>query len=90
MWPRSARVNGRKKQFAKGCRGLKGRTLGLLGMGNIGAEVAKRAQAFDMNVVAWDISLTPERAAHLGVTQADGPVRSRAASRCFQCAHCTQ
>ena len=63
-----------KKQFAKGCRGLKGRTLGLLGMGNIGAEVAKRAQAFDMNVVAWDISLTPERAVRLGISQADGPV----------------
>ncbi len=63
-----------KKQFAKGCRGLKGRTLGLLGMGNIGAEVAKRAQAFDMNVVAWDISLTPERAALLGIAQANGPV----------------
>ncbi len=63
-----------KKQFAKGSRGLKGRTLGLLGMGNIGAEVAKRAQAFDMNVVAWDISLTPERAAVLGIEQANGPV----------------
>ena len=63
-----------KKQFAKGCRGLKGRTLGLVGMGNIGAEVAKRAQAFEMKVVAWDIQLTPERAAQLGVQQADGPV----------------
>ena len=65
----------KKKTFAKGARGLKGRTLGLLGMGNIGAEVAKRAQAFHMNVVAWDISLTPERAAHLGVKQAEGPVQ---------------
>jgi len=63
----------KKKTFAKGSRGLKGRTLGLLGMGNIGAEVAKRAQAFQMDVVAWDISLTPDRAASLGVTQANGP-----------------
>ena len=64
----------KKKTFAKGARGLKGRTLGLLGMGNIGAEVAKRAQAFHMKVVAWDISLTAERAAHMGVKQAAGPV----------------
>jgi len=64
-----------KKGFTKGSRGLKGRTLGLLGMGNIGAEVAKRAQAFQMKVVAWDISLTPEKATRLGVTQLDGPVQ---------------
>jgi D-3-phosphoglycerate dehydrogenase len=65
----------KKKTFAKGTRGLKGRTLGLIGMGNIGTEVAQRAQAFDMNVVAWDISLTPDRAAQLGITQVDGPVK---------------
>ncbi len=65
----------KKKTFAKGTRGLKGRTLGLIGMGNIGTEVAQRAQAFDMKVVAWDISLTPERAAQLGISQADGPVQ---------------
>ena len=63
-----------KKGFSKGARGLKGRTLGLLGMGNIGAEVAKRALAFQMKVVAWDISLSPDRAAQLGVEQADGPI----------------
>jgi len=61
----------KKKVFAKGTRGLKGRTLGLIGMGNIGSEVARRAQAFDMRVVAWDISLTPERAERLGVEQVD-------------------
>lgn len=61
----------KKKVFAKGTRGLKGRTLGLIGMGNIGSEVARRAQAFDMSVVAWDISLTPERAVALGVRQAE-------------------
>ena len=65
----------KKKTFTKGTRGLKGRTLGLIGMGNIGTEVAQRAQAFDMKVVAWDISLSPERAAQLGITQADGPVQ---------------
>ena len=41
-------------------RRTEGRTLGLIGLGNIGAEVARRAQAFDMTVVAWDIALTPE------------------------------
>lgn len=61
----------KKKVFAKGTRGLKGRTLGLIGMGNIGSEVAHRAQAFDMKVIAWDISLTPERAERLGIEQKD-------------------
>jgi D-3-phosphoglycerate dehydrogenase len=64
----------KKGIFAKGTRGLKGRTLGLIGMGNIGAEVARRAAAFDMHVVAWDISLTPERARLLGIEQADSAV----------------
>jgi D-3-phosphoglycerate dehydrogenase len=64
----------KKKVFSKGTRGLKGRTLGLIGMGNIGSEVARRAQAFDMKVLAWDISLTSERAAILGIEQADSAV----------------
>jgi D-3-phosphoglycerate dehydrogenase len=41
-----------KKEFSK-ARGLFGRTIGLIGYGNIGAEVARRAQAFGMNVVVW-------------------------------------
>ena len=41
-----------KKEYSK-ARGLHGRTLGLLGFGNIGQEVAKRAQAFGMNLVIW-------------------------------------
>ena len=41
-----------KKQYSK-ARGLHGRTLGLLGFGNIGQEMAKRAQAFGMNLVIW-------------------------------------
>lgn len=47
--------------------GLKGRTLGLIGMGQIGCAVARRAQAFGMEVVAWSRSLTAEKAAELGV-----------------------
>jgi D-3-phosphoglycerate dehydrogenase len=55
-----------KKEFSK-ARGLFGRTLGLVGVGKIGAEMIPRAQAFGMRVIAWSRSLTPERAAELGV-----------------------
>jgi D-3-phosphoglycerate dehydrogenase len=41
-----------KKEFSKAA-GLQGRTLGLLGFGNIAQEVARRAQAFGMNLVIW-------------------------------------
>jgi D-3-phosphoglycerate dehydrogenase len=41
-----------KKEYSK-ARGLFGRTLGLLGYGNIGQEMAKRAHAFGMPVVVW-------------------------------------
>ncbi|HJT27627.1 MAG TPA: 3-phosphoglycerate dehydrogenase family protein [Pyrinomonadaceae bacterium] len=55
-----------KKEFSK-ARGLFGRTLGLVGVGKIGQEMIPRARAFGMPVVAWSRSLTPERAAELGV-----------------------
>lgn len=55
-----------KKEFSK-ARGLFGRTLGLVGLGKIGAEMIPRARAFGMPVVAWSRSLTPERAGELGV-----------------------
>ncbi len=42
--------------------GLKDKTLGLLGLGNIGSKVARVANAFDMNVIAWSQNLTAERA----------------------------
>jgi D-3-phosphoglycerate dehydrogenase len=41
-----------KKEYAQ-ARGLHGRTLGLLGFGHIGQEVAKRAHAFGMTLVVW-------------------------------------
>src|SRR5256885_15512093 len=41
-----------KKEYSK-ARGLYGRTLGLLGYGNIGQETAKRAHAFGMPIVVW-------------------------------------
>jgi D-3-phosphoglycerate dehydrogenase len=61
-----------KKEFSK-ARGLFGRTLGLIGVGKIGNEMISRARAFGMPVVAWSRSLTPERAAVLGVTYQDSP-----------------
>lgn len=43
-----------KKEFSK-ARGLKGSTLGIVGLGRIGMEVAKRALAFDMHVLWYDV-----------------------------------
>ena len=41
-----------KQEYAK-ARGLHGRTLGLLGFGNIGQELARRAQAFGLHLAIW-------------------------------------
>jgi len=46
---------------------LAGKTLGIVGLGRIGQEVAKRAKAFDMRIVGFDPFLSKERAAELGV-----------------------
>ncbi len=48
-------------------RALSDKTLGLVGLGNVGAEMAAVAKAFAMNVIAWSQNLTAERAAELGV-----------------------
>ncbi len=42
-----------KKEYSSKAMGLYGRTLGILGFGNIGQEMAKRALAFGMNLVIW-------------------------------------
>lgn len=47
---------------------LKGQTLGLIGLGEIGGRVARVALAFGMNVIAWSPHMTPERAAQHGAT----------------------
>ncbi len=61
--------NWNKKEFGK-AEGLKGRTLGVLGMGMIGRAVARLAQGIGMKVVAWSPSLTQQRADDLGVQYA--------------------
>jgi D-3-phosphoglycerate dehydrogenase len=61
-----------KKEFSK-ARGLYGRTLGLIGTGQIGQEMIPRARAFGMNVIAWSRSLTLERAAALKVERIETP-----------------
>jgi D-3-phosphoglycerate dehydrogenase len=55
-----------KKEYAQ-ARGLYGRTLGLVGLGQIGREMVARAKAFGMPVVAWSRSLTPEAAEAMGI-----------------------
>lgn len=49
---------------------LAGRTLGVVGLGKIGARVATIGSAFDMNVLAWSQNLTAERATAAGATLA--------------------
>jgi phosphoglycerate dehydrogenase-like enzyme len=50
---------------------LRGRSLGIVGLGNIGGYVAQIAQAFHMNVLAWSNSLTDEKAAAAGVQRCE-------------------
>ena len=55
-----------KKKYASG-RELAGKTLGVVGTGNIGGLVVKRAQAFGMKVSGYDPFLSAEAAAKLGI-----------------------
>ena len=50
---------------------LRAKTLAVLGFGRIGAEVAKRAQAFEMEVIAYDPYLTEDRAKEMEVEKVD-------------------
>ena len=46
--------------------GLRGKVLGVLGLGNIGSQVARIAGAFGMEIIAWSENLTPHKAAAAG------------------------
>ena len=50
---------------------LQGKTLGLLGLGRIGRQMASIAHAFRMDVVAWSQNLTPERCGESGAAYVD-------------------
>jgi D-3-phosphoglycerate dehydrogenase / 2-oxoglutarate reductase len=62
-----------KAEYAK-ARGLYGRTLGIVGLGQIGREVARRAQAFGMQMIAWSRTLTHAEADELGVRYGQTPL----------------
>jgi D-3-phosphoglycerate dehydrogenase len=46
---------------------VRGKTLGVIGLGRIGTEVSRRARSFEMNIVAYDPVVSFERAAQLGI-----------------------
>lgn len=55
-----------KREYSK-ARGLKGLTLGVIGLGAIGREVIRRAKAFEMTIWAHSLNMTPDRALDLHV-----------------------
>ena len=68
-----------KKLYSK-ASGLKGRTLGVIGMGSIGRAVAVRAKSFDMNIVGWSRSLTAQKAEELGIGYCATPLEAASKS----------
>ncbi|MCK4331291.1 MAG: phosphoglycerate dehydrogenase, partial [Dehalococcoidia bacterium] len=46
---------------------LKNKTLGIIGLGNVGSEVARRAQAFEMHLIGYDPFVSPDYARNLSV-----------------------
>ncbi|TVQ14752.1 MAG: phosphoglycerate dehydrogenase [Balneolaceae bacterium] len=54
--------------------GLLGKKLGIIGMGQIGEELATRARAFGMDICAWSRSLTPERAGEMDIDYMASPL----------------
>jgi len=48
--------------------GVQGKVLGVIGLGNLGSQVATIGKAFQMPVIAWSQNLTAERAAQVGAT----------------------
>jgi D-3-phosphoglycerate dehydrogenase len=62
-----------KKVYSK-ADGIKGKTLGVIGVGAIGRLLIARAKAFEMEVVAWSRSLTRETAAEMQVEFCESPL----------------
>src|SRR5205807_4615442 len=62
----AAMREGRWEKSASGAE-VRGKTLGLVGLGRIGSEVASRAEAFDMRVVAYDPFISEAAARELAV-----------------------
>ena len=50
---------------------LQGRTVGIIGLGRVGSQVARRLRAFDMRVLAYDPYITPARFTELGAAPVD-------------------
>ena len=68
-----------KATYSK-AQGVKGRTLGIVGIGNIGKAVIRRAHGLGMRVVAWSRSLTEAQADALGVAYKASPQEVAAAA----------
>ena len=50
---------------------IKGKTLGLLGLGRLGSQLGEYAKAFGMDIIAWSPNLTDERAREKGATRVE-------------------
>jgi D-3-phosphoglycerate dehydrogenase len=59
---------------------LAGKTLGIVGLGRVGREVARRAASFDMKVIGYDPFMAPDKAAQLGIESF--PDLDQVVSRC--------
>jgi D-3-phosphoglycerate dehydrogenase len=62
-----------KQEYSK-ASGLYGRTLGLIGLGQIGREMIPRAKGFGMRITAWSRRLTESAAAELGIVYKASPL----------------
>ena len=62
-----------KGEFSK-AEGMQGRTVGIIGLGSIGEAVIERLRGFNVNLVAWSRSLTPEKAEEMGLGYCSSPL----------------
>lgn len=62
-----------KKKFSK-ASGLKGATLGIIGLGSIGQEVINLSRPFGVKIIGWSRSLTAQKAAELNIEYASTPL----------------